>query len=251
VLTHRLPEPLCTRASGAGDSGGYRWRSRCSMRERNHRYPYTAPRTASAKRTGRPPPTDLPAHHLGPLQDRCASTVVAGSCRAKLPADGGPAWYRQRPALPALLGHECAPGITFLQDNVHAGTTSLATHAFPFARIPEKTLEGLTMPFVSPPCSLTALHEPMPIPPRDHGDRTPIAHCRQNSTSRPSVPRAERRCTPPARGYPPLPPIATHRLLLKPSFHARRHPHDVSVCVQTRNESYARSGGACRADLMV
>ena len=132
-----------------------------------------------------------------------------------------------------------------------ARTSSLATHVFPFARIPENTLEGSPMPSVSPPCSLTALHEPMPIPPRHHGDRTPIAHCRQDSTSRPSVPRAERRSTPSARGDPPQPPIATHRLLLNPSFHARRHPRDVSLCNQTRNGSYARSGGACRAHLIV
>jgi hypothetical protein len=214
---------------------------------KKYTYPYTAPRTACALRSapGRPSSTDQPAQCHGPLQDTCVSTAVAGTAHTcpHLPAGAGQNCpqtavaprHRQGSALPAWQGCSLR------------GKSSLTLHGFPTARIPQNALKGLN------PTSLTTMLTHCLRANRCHllreitGKEHPKGHCRQDSKFRTSVPRAERRCTPSAQGYRPLSPTATHGLLLKPSLHARRHPRDGSLCVQTRNESYARSGGACRA----
>ena len=115
-------------------------------------------------------------------------------------------------------------------------TGSLTAQASPSTRTPENTPEELNTSSHHP---AHAHSQPLRAPVPTHrwvikgdGVKHRIGHSRQDSPSRTSVPETQRRCTPTAPGYRALSPTATLGLLLKPSFHARRHPCEVSLSVQ-------------------
>jgi hypothetical protein len=116
-------------------------------------------------------------------------------------------------------------------------------HAFPAAYIPKKTMEGFNPP--SLPTMLThclcanrchLLREITKKKTRYH-TATRTAHPAYLSLGLSGDARAQH------EAFRPLSPTATHGLLLKPSFLARRHHGDVSVCVYIRMDGMHALGG--------